>query len=355
MEILELNSSYFNENKLHFQKYFEEYPYEIFYFRNLRLEETDEVYKRTINDFLLTKLSQKINDLTQKIWLIQENNGTILSVFGLKHNQLHSTTYAKNIFTLIPFYNFTLKANEAFEVFYQFLQTLLNDNPWKKKIHHIKIKIEASDHQNIALFANKGFKYYGTSLKVQYNHKERGNVFENFYLTSLKKLYETYLVEYYNKNDSETRNQLLELVNQHKKSEHFYNYNQEFNEEKTQKLFRDWFAELIAEEKTKVSIVKRKSTKEIVGFKCYKGPINLLGKKILVRELTVITETERGKGLAGLLYHHCIINERDKLENDFFIEGTLMSDNYQNLKLNFKTGFIVAGTNCFLKQDYYTI
>jgi len=250
--------------------------------------------------------------------------------------------------------NFTPKAKEAFEIFYEYLQKLLTNNPWNKKIEHIKVKIEASDHQNIALFANKEFKYYGTSLKVQYNHKERGQLFENFYQQNLKQLEDKYSLEFYDKNDNNTKEQLLKLVSQHKKSEHFYNYNQEFKESKTQELFKNWFTDLIAEQKTKVSLIRQKSNNELIGFKCYKGPIEFLGKKILVRELTVITEKERGKGLAGLLYHHCIENEKEELNNDFLIEGTLMGDNYQNLKLQFKTGFIVVETNCFLKQDFYT-
>lgn len=318
-------------------KFFKRYPYEKFYFRHLGLNNMETI------DFLVDKLHRRINNASNKnnsLWVVKDHQD-IRGIFGVHRNQLHSEIFNCNIFELGPIYNFDNgNSKQVFNLFWDKLKLFLEiyDNIF------LKCKIDSSDHKNITYFNSVGFKYYATGQKVLYNHKIGYPKFVEYYYN--KSIQKELFFEVATLNKDKDMEAVFSLIDQHEKSEHFYNYNDDFDIKKTNSLFKIWFTKYISDSKTKVYKLTEKQSERIVGFTSFRGPVDIAGRNIYTRDLTVLEKSFRGQGLASLLYNKTIHDTKT------FIEGNPMADNYQNLKLNQKCGFNMVQTRSYFKMKY---
>jgi len=331
MEIKTLNQT--KIDNLQLEEFFKNYPYKEFYFRHLGLNRTE------IIKFLCIKLQKQIEQKkseNNELWAVIDGE-QIRGIFGIDKNKLHSEIFENNIFEIGPIYNFKNEVEKVFNVFWNHLIEFTKDY---NKVY-LKCKMDSSDHKNIALLNNVGFQYYATGQKVLYNHQVGYPKFIDYYHKKNIQKELLFAVGLLDKERDIER--IFSLIDQHEKSEHFYNYNEDFDITKTNKLFKEWFMRYISNSKTKVYKLIEKQTENIVGFTSFRGPVDIAGRKIFTRDLTVLDKAFRGQGLASVLYNSTINDTKT------FIEGNPMADNYQNIKLNQKCGFDIVQTRSYFK------
>ncbi len=335
MEIITLNQNNFNQYS--FEDFFNDYPFERYYFKQLGLSHAETIEFLIHN---LHKRTHRSDGIENQVWLVLDK-GTIQGIFGVAKNTLHSRVYESSIFEIGPIYNFKQDTDAVFAAFNNQLRAFAKNYT---EIY-FKCKLDSSDHKNIAHLNKAGFDYYATGQKVLYTHEESGEKFEEYYAQHGAPKEEHFAIKQFDK-ERDDFELLNTLIDQHEKSEHFYNYNDHFDFKKTNELFKEWFSMYIGNPRTQVFQLIDTQQEKVIGFTSFNGPVDIAGKKVYTRDLTIIEQSYRGLGLATLLYK-AIVDETQT-----FIEGSPMVDNYQNLKLNMKCGYSIVQSRAYFKQFF---
>lgn len=294
-------------------------------------------------DFLQSKVHKRLDKLSDmnRLFAIKKDN-EYKALIGLNTNDLHSKMFNRNIVEIGPVY---LSKELAVNDITDSLTSILQDYaPLSQP--YFKVKLDSSNTNAIDSFSSIGFKYCTTALKMLYDPLSGNDIFLKHYEHKCKyaeKDYSIRMIQYV-----EFKEQLNQLVEQHRNSIHYYMYLNDFEESKINKLFIDWF-NLHSQKKQTIILGLFNNLKQLIGFTSSNGPININTARVFTRDLTIIDQQYKGKGLAGLLY-----KELNRLTGTF-IEGNPLSNNYRNIKLNQNCGYSIVHTRVYLKYDTLNI
>ena len=289
--------------------------------------------------YLLSKIMKRMDKLTDRnmLFAIKKDNEYKVLI-GLNTNDFHSKMFNRNIVEIGPVY---LSKEYAINDITDPLTSILQDYA-PLSAPYFKVKLDSSNTNAIDSFNTIGFTYCTTALKMLYDPLSGNDIFLKHYEHKCKYAESDYsirMIQYI-----QYKEQLNQLVEQHRKSIHYYMYQNDFEESRINKLFIDWF-NLHSQKKQTIILGLFNSRNQLIGFTCCNGPINIDTANVYTRDLTIIDQQYKGMGLAGLLY-----KELNRLTGTF-IEGNPVSNNYRNIKLNQNCGYSIVHTRVYLKYD----
>ena len=291
------------------------------------------------HEFLQSKILKRLDKLSESntLYALQDHNECKV-LLGLDSNVLHSNMFKRNIVEIGPFY--LSKEINIIDIADPLSSIIHSYSPLSAP--YFKIKLDSSNTNAIDTFSSLGFKYCTTALKMLYDPLIGNDTFRNHYDSKSKYAERDYYVKVIQY--SEFKEQLNQLVEQHRKSIHYYMYLNDFEESKINELFTDWF-NVHSQKKQTIILGLFNNHNQLIGFTSCNGPVNISTARVFTRDLTIIDQQYKGLGLAGLLY-----KELNRLTGSY-IEGNPLSNNYRNIKLNQNCGYSVVHSRVYLKYD----
>jgi len=305
--------------------FFKNYPFEVFYRLNLKLDESVFI------KFLVHKLENRLKS-ESNIWEIRKDQ-ELVAIFGLDKDKTTSTKYGKEIYFTNSFYNFSVYNSEAFKL----INEQIHDFAQEKKIDIVKCKIDAEDHSNISMLLSEHFHYYASSCKIYYDVETLG-VPRPF-------VKHRYSVRQYRTEDLPA---VIAILKQHTKNEKYYN--SDLDKEKTREIFEEYFLGRTASNKSTVLVLEDLMEKKVLGLSVYSTPESFnesVNKKLVTWDLIVIDESARGNGLGHLFFSQMVNYKKAD------IELSTMSDNFQMQKFLHKFGFYKVGEFNHLYKKFH--
>lgn len=290
-------------------------------------------------EFLKYKILKRVHNQSEhnKLFALSEGN-EYKALFGIDINTLHTNIFGRDIIEIGPFYlSKDINTEDVTCVIGNILQELQH-----YKYPYYKVKIDSSDMNAVDIFSSIGFQYCTTAIKVLYNPSTSHSKFDQYYVSRIntnENMYYVDTIQY-----SEYKSTIDRLIEQHKKSIHYYMYKNDFEEKSIYQLFREWFSIYSQHINTTLLGLFTKQN-ELIGFTSFNGPIVINSASVYSRDLTIIDNNYQGYGLASILY-----KELNKVTGNY-IEGNPLSDNYRNLKLNLNCGYSIVKSRVYLKYD----
>jgi len=289
--------------------------------------------------YLLSKIMNRMEKLTDRnmLFAIQKNN-EFLVLFGVDFNTFHSEIFNRTIIEIGPVYvSKESVIEEIAEPISRIIQECMDcTDPY------FKVKLDSTNTMAIEIFNTIGFTYSTSAVKMLFNPQRYSSKFQQHFELKSKYAENDYYVRRIQFTDFKI--QLNNLIEQHRKSIHYLMYKNDFEESKVQELFTEWF-QLHNQKKQTILLGLFSRRNQLIGFTCCNGPINIHTASVYTRDVTIIDQPFKGKGLAGLLY-----KELHSTTNTF-IEGNPLSDNYRNIQLNLNCGYSIVHSRVYFKMN----
>lgn len=331
MEIIKLTKDFCAWDKI-FQLLIQQ-DHEYHYFSKLGLSTSQQ------HEYLLSKIIKRMDKLTDRnmLFAIQKDNECIV-LFGVDVNAFHSEIFNRTIIEIGPVYvSKESVIDEILDPIRRILQEFIDySDPY------FKIKLDSSNVKAIEIFNRIGFTYTTSAVKMLFNPQRYISMFKQHFEVKSKYAESDYYVRKIQ--FIEFKTQLNNLIQQHRKSIHYLMYQNDFEESKVQQLFTEWF-QIHSQKRETILFGLFNRHNQFIGFTCCNGPINIHNISIYTRDLTIIEQSHKGIGLAGLLYK--------ELHNTTgtFIEGNPLSDNYRNIQLNLNCGYSIVHNRVYFKMN----
>ena len=303
--------------------FFANYSFEKKYFDLLGVPEIGKI------EFIVKKIIRRlsvINDIN-KVFALYRNK-EIVCLLGIATNNFHSLHFGRDIIEIGPIYiDKTIDIKELKESIEDTICKYLysKDNPI------LKSKIDNEDVKSNQLLLELGYLQLASTVKMLYNHNESHEIFLDQYNSRSKMNVKEFEIE--DVKDNLDKNNYDFLIDQHYLSLHFSIYNSFFHPKLTKSLFKKWFDTFTKQKNSHIIQINTKNRHQCIGISCFQGPIEIAGRSIYSRELTIIDKEFNGMGLAGNLYNRMINLTQT------FIEGCPLIENTRNIALNERCGF----------------
>jgi len=254
-------------------------------------------------DFFIRKIERKCRGCMCRVWTQRNEQGDLISLWGMSKRFELSRVYRKNMYMLDFFY--TVAKEDKEDVIYAVCECM-NAYTEETRIDYLRCKINMLDHDTIYYLSRNGFLYYASSEKFFFKY-------ENYRKKDVGEL--PYTVVAYQNEDLDA---CLDLLGLHSLNEKYYNLT--FHKELTLELFREWFERQTHAKNTKIFVCKKKDDAQVVGVTMF-SEIDIEGKKVLTWDLVVVSNTDRGQNLSLLLFEYML----GMCQYD--IEASVMTDN----------------------------
>lgn len=331
MEIIKLHKDNLQCDQIH--QLLIQQKNEQYYFSSLGLSLSQQY------SFLKSKLVKRLDKLSDSntIYAIKKDNEYKVLI-GLDRNNLHSRIVDRNIIEIGPVY--ITKDVTVQDITEPLIRILHEFAPLTAPYY--KVKLDSSNTNAIDIFSSIGFSYCATAVKMLYNPLIGNDIFQKHFehkCRNVESKYSVRMIQYI-----DFKEQLNRLVEQHRKSIHYYMYLSDFAESKINELFIEWFN--LHSQKNQTMILGLFNVQnQLIGFTSCNGPIYINNASVFTRDLTIIDQQYKGNGLAGFVY-----KELHRLTGTF-IEGNPLSNNYRNIKLNHNCGYTIVHSRAYLKFD----
>lgn len=303
--------------------FFSKYLLEDYYLRRTNL-----LGSTCKEDFFIRKIERKRQDNMCRVWIQRNEQGNLISLWGISKRSELSRVYRKNMYMLDFFY--TVAKEDKEDVIYALCECM-NAYAEETGIDYLRCKINMLDHDTIYYLSRNGFLYYASSEKFFFKH-------ENYRKKDVGEL--PYTVVAYQDEDLDA---CLDLLGLHDLNEKYYNLT--FYKELTLDLFREWFERQIHAKNTRVFVCKKKDDMRVAGVVMF-SEIYIEGKKMLTWDLAVVSNADRGQNLSLLLFEYMV----GKCKYD--IEASVMTDNiiiHNKLRM---IGFEEVMSFVFMEKGY---
>ncbi len=295
------------------------------------LKKTNLLGSTCKEDFFIRKIERKCRGGMCRVWTQRDEQGDLISLWGMSKRSELSRVYRKNMYMLDFFY--TVAKEDKEDVVYAVCECM-NAYAEEMRIDYLRCKVNMLDHDTIYYLSRNGFLYYASSEKFFFKH-------ENYRKKDVGDL--PYTVVTYQNEDLDV---CLDLLGLHSLNEKYYNLT--FHKELTLDLFREWFERQTHAKNTKILVCKKKDDAQVVGVTMF-SEIDIEGKKILTWDLVVVSNTDRGQNLSLLLFEYMVGMYQ------YDIEASVMTDNiiiHNKLRM---IGFEEVMSFVFMEKGYNQI